>query len=66
MLAQLILTDAREVLGQKGHKLETTLDPACPQVAPRLMEIDLWSKQFLYEIEVGRSKVQIEMLSMGG
>lgn len=36
VLAQPILTDAREVLGQKGHKTGTTLDPACPQVAPKV------------------------------
>lgn len=44
VLAQPILTDAREVLGHKGHKTGTTLDPACPQVAPRLMEIGPLSK----------------------
>lgn len=35
VLAQPVFIDAREVL---GHKTGTDSDPACPQVAPRLIE----------------------------
>ena len=39
VLAQPIFIDAREVLGHKGQRTGTALDPACPQVASRLMGI---------------------------
>ncbi|XP_046516764.1 translation initiation factor IF-2-like [Equus quagga] len=39
VVAQPIFTDARDVLGHKGDKTGTNSDPACPQVARRLIKI---------------------------